>query len=281
MLILEISLNQIIDYFGQVPIAFVDIFTDTLEPGTRDQGRTTAPGLCGLVIPISGGASFSFNGTSYEMKTGMVVHAGPKMPLEIDVKGTKAWTYAVIHYQILKGMENSFPLNEQHFLIDTGDNAKIIDLLNQLIACYATPSSMAMLKAKTIFMNILEAILLSAKMNVQNCSNEIMEHALQYINTNYAQPISIEKIAREFGIERRRFAYLFEQHTGMNPSKYLTEFRIRRAKKLMWSSNCSIAQVAESVGYMDCFYFSRVFKKHTGMSPSAFRKGINDETQYI
>lgn len=263
-----------------MPIAFVDIFTNTIVPGTRDQGRTTAPGLCGLVIPISGSASFSFNGTTYEMEEGMVVHAGPKMPLEINVKGTKPWTYAVIHYQILQDMENNFSLNEQHFFIDTGDNVKIIDLLNQLIVYQATPSSMAMLKAKVIFMNLIETIMLSAKMNVKNCSIEIMEHALQYINTNYAQSISIEKIASECGIERRRFAYLFERHTGMKPSQYLTEFRIRRAKKLLWSCNCPIAQVAESVGYIDCFYFSRVFKKYTGMSPSEFRKGTNDETPY-
>ena len=274
---MEVSLNQIIEYFGQTPIAFVDVFTNTIKPGVKDKGRTTALDTCGLVIPISGEAFFSFNGTSYEMKPGMVVHAGPKMPLEIIPKGGKSWTYAVVHYQILQDKMKKTSLSEQHFLIDTGDNVKIIDLLNQLIASYETPSGIGMLKAKTIFMNLLEIILMSSKMKVQNGSTQIMEHALQYMNTNYTQPISIAKIAEEFGIERRRFAYLFEQHTGMNPSRYLTEYRIRRAKKLLWSCTCSIEEIAESVGYMDCFYFSRVFKKYTGMSPSAFRKAINDE----
>lgn len=54
-------------------------------------------------------------------------------------------------------------------------------------------------------------------------------------------------------MERRRFADLFEQHTGMNPSSYLTEYRIRRAKELLRSCDSTVAEIAECVGYVDCF----------------------------
>ncbi|WP_249662597.1 AraC family transcriptional regulator, partial [Lysinibacillus fusiformis] len=39
--------------------------------------------------------------------------------------------------------------------------------------------------------------------------------------------------------------------------------------------------VAECVGYVDCFYFSRDFKKCTGLSPSAYRKEKMEEANYI
>ena len=93
--------------------------------------------------------------------------------------------------------------------------------------------------------------------------------------------LSVSKIAEEFGVERRRFAYLFEQHTGMNPSNYLTEYRIRRSKELLKYDDSPVAEIAECVGYVDCFYFSRVFKKCTGMSPTAYRRLMIEEAKYV
>jgi len=67
----------------------------------------------------------------------------------------------------------------------------------------------------------------------------------------------------------------------MNPSKYITEYRIRRAKDLLEYGGIPVAEIAECVGYVDCFYFSRVFKKCTGLSPSAYRKLKIEEAKYV
>lgn len=277
---MDININQIIDYYAQATVNFVDIFTNTMEPGRKDTGRTTAPGKCGLVFPLAGSASFSFNGIPYAMVPGMVVHAGPQMPIEIQATGDKIWEYAVVHYIPSKDMV-PFSLANQHFAIHTGDYSNIINLVQQLKESYAMPGSMAILKSKAIFMNLVEAILISAKMKILDSANEMMEQVVQYIHEYYARPLSVSNIAQAFGVERRRLAYLFEQHTGMNPSSYLTEYRIRRAKDLLRYCNFTVAEIAECVGYVDSFYFSRVFKKNTGMSPTAFRKLMMEEAKYV
>lgn len=278
---MEVTVNQIIDYYAHASVTFLDVFTNKMEPGRKDVGRTTAPGKCGLVVPLAGCANFSFNGTTYTMEPGMVVHAGPQMPIEINVIGEKKWEYAVIHYHVTPEVRALFPLTQQHFLINTGDNTKIISFVQQLIESYSMLGSMATFKTKTLFMNLVEAILVSAKMKVLDTASEKMEQVLQYIHKNHAKQLSITKIAEEFGVERRRFADLFEQHTGMSPSSYLTEYRIRRAKELLQSCDSTIAEIAECVGYVDCFYFSRVFKKCTGMSPTIYRKMTFEEAIYV
>ena len=48
-------------------------------------------------------------------------------------------------------------------------------------------------------------------MQVLDSASELMEQALRYIHENYAQQISVSNISMELGIERRRFAYLFER----------------------------------------------------------------------
>ncbi len=277
----EITINQIIDYYAHAAVTFLDVFTNNMEPGIKDAGRTTAPGKCGLIVPLAGRANFSLNGTTYTMEPGMVVHAGPQMPIEINVIGDKIWEYAVIHYHVTPEVRALFPLTQQHFLINTGDNTKIISFVRQLIESDSMPGSMATFKSKTLFMNLVEAILVSAKMKVLDTTSEMMEQILQYMHKNYAKQLSITKIAEEFGVERRRFADLFEQHTGMNPSSYLTEYRLRRAKDLLQSCDNTIAEIAECVGYVDCFYFSRVFKKNTGMSPTIYRKMMFEEAKYV
>ncbi|MFJ5792233.1 AraC family transcriptional regulator [Lysinibacillus sp. NPDC093197] len=274
---MEININQMIDYYAQATVNFVDIFTNKMDPDRKDIGRTTAPGKCGLVFPLAGSASFSFNGTPYIMEPGMVVHAGPQMPIEIHTIGDKVWEYAVVHYHVPADEAAINPLATQHFLINTGENSKIINLVQQLIESYAMPGSMATFKSKSIFMNLVETILISAKMKVLDTANEMMEQVIQYIHEHYSKPLSVSKIAQEFGLERRRFAYLFEQHTGMNPSSYLTEYRMRRAKDLLRYCDSTVTEIAECVGYVDSFYFSRVFKKCTGMSPSAYRKIMMEE----
>lgn len=275
------DIKHLIDYYAHASVKFTDVFTNEMEPGQVDKGRTTAPGKCGLVVPLAGSAIFSFSGTPYTMVPGMVVHAGPQMPIEIKAADDKGWEYAVVHYQLSPEEAILYPLSTQHFLINTGYHTKIINYVQQLIESQAMPGNMSVLKAKTLFMNLLEAILMSAKVKVLDTASDQMEQALQYIHENYATQLSVSKIAEEFGVERRRFAYLFEQHTGMNPSVYLTEYRIRRSKELLKYDDSPVAEIAECVGYVDCFYFSRVFKKCTGMSPTTYRKTMLEEAKYL
>jgi len=275
------DIKYLIDYFAQASVKFTDVFTKRMEPGEVDLGRTTAPGKCGIIVPLAGSAIFSLNGTPYVMEPGIIVHAGSQMPIEVNVTSQKVWEYAVVHYNLPMDEEALYPLAQQHFLIKTGHNTQIITQVQQLVESYSFPGSMAVFKSKTLFMNFLEHILIAAKVKVLDNANEMMEQALQYIHEHYAEQLSVSNISSEFEIERRRFAYLFEQHTGMNPSTYITEYRIRRAKDLLEYGGIPVAEIAECVGYIDCFYFSRVFKKCTGLSPSAYRKLKIEEAKYV
>ena len=206
----------------------------------------------------------------------MVLHAGPDMALSKEVLGDTYWHYALIHYRIPKREAARFPLFHEHFLIVTGINTRIADLIGQFRQSYATPGSMAVFKSKVLFMSLMEEMLVSAKRQICDSSTELMAQAVEYIRLNYAEPLSITKIASQFGLGRRRFTYLFERHTGMSPIHYLTECRIRRSKELLQTCRCSIARVAECVGYPDSFYFSRVFKRQTGLSPTEFRERLSE-----
>lgn len=273
---LGITINQLVDYYAQAPIAFYNIFAPTIPPGGKHTNWRTNKAGAGLVFPISGSSRFTVNGIPYVLEPGVVLHTGPDMEISKEVLGDKYWRYALIHYQIAHTEVSRFPLYNEHFLISTGINTRIADLTGQLRQSYATPSSLSVFKSKVLFMNLIEEMIVSAKRQLHDDSTDLMVQAVEYIRQNYADSISIAKISSLFGLERRRFAYLFEKHTGMSPSSYLTECRIRRSKELLTTCGCPISQVAECVGYTDSFYFSRLFKRQTGLSPTEYRERISE-----
>ena len=57
----------------------------------------------------------------------------------------------------------------------------------------------------------------------------------------------------------------------MSPKQYLLNKRLTRAKELLKETNASVFEIANSVGYDDQLYFSRIFKKHIGISPTEYK----------
>lgn len=96
--------------------------------------------------------------------------------------------------------------------------------------------------------------------------------ALDFIDMNYMEDISVEDIAQSAGMNRKALYGIFKSLTGFSPKDYLIYYRMSRAAALLKDANLSVETVAASVGYRDQFHFSREFKKNTGFSPTVYRK---------
>ena len=65
---------------------------------------------------------------------------------------------------------------------------------------------------------------------------------------------------------------LFKSEIGVNFLSYLTNIRMERAKKLLVSTDLSIAEVSQKTGYPDYRVFTKAFKKAEGVTPSQYRR---------
>lgn len=102
----------------------------------------------------------------------------------------------------------------------------------------------------------------------------VIHMAKQYVADNYACRISITDAAEKVCLNPSYFSHLFAKETGQHFSDYLMEFRIQKAKELLMSTNLSVGEIAEKVGYSDQRYFSRIFRRLTEMNPTDFRKAV-------
>ena len=98
--------------------------------------------------------------------------------------------------------------------------------------------------------------------------------ALDFIDVNYQDDISVEDIAASAGINRKSLYAVFKSLTSFSPKDYLIYYRMCKATALLKDENLSIETVAISVGYGDQFHFSKEFKKNVGLSPSVYRRTV-------
>ena len=102
--------------------------------------------------------------------------------------------------------------------------------------------------------------------------NRYVDGAVEYMNQNFHRSLSVGEVAKNQNVDDRYLYNLFIKHLGLSPKQYLNELRLNTAKQLLDTGNCSITEVAVSVGFADVLTFSRFFTKHTGMSPTAYQK---------
>ena len=103
-------------------------------------------------------------------------------------------------------------------------------------------------------------------------NHNYVDAAIKYINHHFAEIISVTWLAAKFGYSEGHFYRTFHKRTGKTPMNYITEVRIKNARRWLQYSSLSIEKIAKMVGYRDALYFSRVFRGLTGQSPSLFRK---------
>lgn len=97
--------------------------------------------------------------------------------------------------------------------------------------------------------------------------------SIQFIEKNYSNPdISLQYLADDFHISTAYLGKLFKKEIGSNFNDYLNTFRIRKAEKLLLSTNFKGKELAEKVGFSSYNYFYMVFKKITGQRPMDIRK---------
>jgi AraC-like DNA-binding protein len=99
-----------------------------------------------------------------------------------------------------------------------------------------------------------------------------MRRALEFIESHFAEPISLADAAKAASYSRCHFCKLFKQQLGLSFVSYLSRVRIRHAMDLLGRSGESITDIAFEVGFNDLSHFERVFRSVQGKTPSQFRQ---------
>jgi transcriptional regulator GlxA family with amidase domain len=95
-----------------------------------------------------------------------------------------------------------------------------------------------------------------------------------WLQGNFQRTILFPPLAERFGMSVRTLNRRFKNALNKTPLEYLQEIRINTARDLLKTSNLTVAEIADKVGYQDTSYFSQLFKKHWTTSPQDYRNMV-------
>ena len=107
-------------------------------------------------------------------------------------------------------------------------------------------------------------------------ANNYVQKAVEFIQSNYCNPIKVTDVADYVCINRSYLYTLFQNYLNVSPQQFLTIFRLTKASELLQSTSYSIESIALSCGYSDALVFTKAFRQMRGVSPSVYRKEMKN-----
>lgn len=83
---------------------------------------------------------------------------------------------------------------------------------------------------------------------------------------------TVSEMAEFCNLSENHFRRLFRKRTGMGPKHYSDCLKMQIASEKLLSSQDALDTIAQQLGYIDRYHFSKVFKRIKGISPDLFRR---------
>ena len=115
-----------------------------------------------------------------------------------------------------------------------------------------------------IITTLSRKILLSMDDDFSSIKNEILSSVYGCL--------SIDSIAAKLYMSKSNVIRIFKKRTGVTPYSFLLNEKLNVAKTLLSSTDITIKNISELLGFSDEHYFSRLFKEKIGKSPTKYRK---------
>ena len=102
-------------------------------------------------------------------------------------------------------------------------------------------------------------------------SDTVIARIKGYIKDNLTKELNRELLAEAFYMSPDYISRIFRQKTGVKLMDYITQVRMKEARRLLQTTDLPIGEVAYASGYYNVAYFSKVFKIHNGETPAQYR----------
>ncbi len=104
-----------------------------------------------------------------------------------------------------------------------------------------------------------------------------IRQALEYIDREYASPLTLGELARQAHMSESHFSRCFSAATHMSPFAYLQQVRIQKSCQNLRQGALPVSRVALACGFNDFSYYSKRFREMVGCTPSEYRKRCQEE----
>lgn len=228
-------------------------------------------------IVLEGKGYYSIEKQNYYLKSGQGFVIPPGIPTFYQADNEEPWGYVwmgiggnkIVYYLEKLGIDS----RKLSF-----DIKNIEDFKSIVFQCLAYEkdnliNEITLQKQAYNFIELLSKSITSHKHFVSTRKmNSYVSKSLEMISKYAQYNISVGSIAQKLSIDPSYLSRLFTADIGVPIKEYINEIRITTSNDLLTSTDYSISQISEMVGFSSTQAYSKAFKQFNGVSPSIYRK---------
>lgn len=193
-----------------------------------------------------------------------------------------------IHWELLAAFQETFPEADVHADLFEDDDGVLtcaggtasLDMMLHIIGADHDDSLVSRICEQCLTDRVRgphdrQRLPLRARLGVHNTK---LLFVIELMESNIADPLSMEDIAAATGLSRRQIERLFTHNLGRSPARYYLEVRLDRARHLLIQTTMPIIEVAVACGFVSASHFSRCYRELYGRSPQAERQNRDQLT---
>lgn len=156
-------------------------------------------------------------------------------------------------------------------------SSKIFDSFNEIERIERIGCLLSIISILTKYLTEKNQLIMEKALETNTIDSTFIIKTMEYINNNYSEKITIDKLAKMANMSRTTYIRHFEKLNDKSVNKYLTKIRIKAACDMLKSTNLSITEISNRCGFFDSSHFSKAFKSMKKILPLAYREKERNE----
>lgn len=233
-----------------------------------------------FIYVSKGNGTLNNDGKSYAIKQGDLFIINPETVHHIFSEKGIDYYFIIVDEDFFK--ENGIVLDRYTFDIEISDSItkeKFLKIINETELYTENYTDISPAKVRNAVLELLVDVCEkhSSKRveDREKVAVDYVKKALEYINDNFKNDITLEEIAEYVGINKFYLTREFKKFTNQTVFFCINSLRCKNAESLLQSGS-SITEAAVMSGFESVSYFSRTYKKLRGYSPSMYKENNKD-----
>lgn len=185
------------------------------------------------------------------------------------------WCYAWVSFLGINSQMYLYQLmtsTDDVYIVHGLDNQKYKERIFEIISLQGVSTSQYF-QANGILFQIMAMLFDDINFQESNWGkSSVVDEVKFYLDINYAEKIKLRDVAKSFGIHPNYLTRIFHEKYGISPKQYLISLKLKKARRLLTTTELSVSVISSSLGFDDQLAFSKIFKKEFSVSPSEYRK---------
>ncbi|MGN6438305.1 MAG: AraC family transcriptional regulator [Agriterribacter sp.] len=228
-----------------------------------------------LVYCVSGSGWYKLNNKKFVLNANHFVALPKKVPIQLGTDVSEPWSIYFVRFNGVIGEDMYTYLSRDKKYVDqstpplVGRIAQFQDIMHHLDLMENMEN---LLYANFRFYSFLGTFRLTVFNYMKKGIDNIIERCIFIMKDHLHENLTLDELASKAHVSASYLSALFKQKTHYSPIQLYTSLKIQKASQLLKVTKMPIKQIAEEMGYLDQYSFSRSFKQVMGTSPKKFRE---------